>query len=124
MKHFKDTAGKVYAFEADGSQDDLITSDLSALSESEVAALLAPPQAVPAVVTMRQARLALLAAGKLQAVSAAIAGLSSPQREAAEIEWEYSATVERGSTLLALVGQGVGLDGPSLDALFTSAAQL
>lgn len=83
-----------------------------------------PPAApvVPRVVTMRQARLALLAAGKLDDVGAAIATLPSPQKEAAQIEWEYAATVERNSALMGLVASALGLDDDALDALFTAAA--
>ncbi|SDX12190.1 hypothetical protein SAMN05518669_103340 [Variovorax sp. YR634] len=84
----------------------------------------APAPAVPSQVTMRQARLALLAAGKLTAVDAAIAALQSPKREAAQIEWDYSSTVERNSAIVALLGPALELDGEALDALFTAAAKL
>ncbi|MEZ2293106.1 hypothetical protein [Variovorax sp. RCC_210] len=79
---------------------------------------------VPASVTMRQARLALLSAGKLAAVSAAINGLSSPQKEAAQIEWEFAATVDRASPFLANLAALLQLDDQALDDLFISAAQL
>lgn len=82
----------------------------------------APP--VPSVVTMRQARLALLSAEKLDDVGVAIASLPSPQKEAAQIEWEYAATVERNSALMGLVALALGLDDPALDDLFTAAALL
>lgn len=84
-----------------------------------------PPviEPVPAVVTMRQARLELLEAGKLSAVGAAIAALPAGQRDAAQIEWDYSATVERGSTLVSLLGAALGFDAEDLDALFTAAAK-
>jgi hypothetical protein len=86
----------------------------------------APPpvfEVVPAIVTMRQARLELLAAGKLNAVGAAIASLPADQKEVAQIEWDYSATVERGSELVALLGAALGFDAVELDALFTAAAK-
>jgi hypothetical protein len=83
-----------------------------------------PEVVVPAVVTMRQARLALLAAGHLQDLAAAIEALPSPQKEAAQIEWEYAATIERVSPLTALLAAAVNLDAQQLDALFTSASQL
>lgn len=84
----------------------------------------APPpvvEVVPAIVTMRQARLELLAARKLNAVGAAIASLPADHKEAAQIEWDYSATVERGSTLVSLLGAALGFDDAALDALFTAA---
>ena len=84
----------------------------------------ATPAIVPSAVTMRQARLALLAAGHLQAISDAIAALPSPQKEAAQIEWEFAADVERTSPFLASLAAALGLDDTALDALFVAAAQL
>ena len=85
-----------------------------------------PPvvEMVPAEVTMRQARLALHAAGKLTAVNAAINALPDPTKTAALIEWEYSSTVRRDSRFVALLGPALGLDAAGLDALFIAAAKL
>jgi len=82
------------------------------------------PQPVVRAVTMRQARLALLAAGKLSAVSSAIAALPTPQKEAAQIEWEYAATVDRNSPFMQTMAAALQLDAPALDALFIQAAAL
>ena len=79
---------------------------------------------VPAEVTMRQARLALHAAGKLTAVNAAINALPDPPKTAALIEWEYSNSVRRDSQFVALLGPALGLDAAGLDALFISASKL
>ena len=79
---------------------------------------------VPAEVTMRQARLALHAAGKLVAVNAAIAALPDPPKTAALIEWEYSSTVRRDSQFVAQLGPALELDAAGLDALFIAAAKL
>jgi hypothetical protein len=79
---------------------------------------------VPAKVTMRQARLALLAGGYLPGVAAAIASLPSPQKEEATIEWEYSQTVERQRPFVLLLGGAIGLTAAQLDALFVAAALL
>lgn len=84
----------------------------------------AQPAPVPASVTMRQARLALLASGKLSLVDAAIAELPEPQRIQAQIEWEYSQEVERVNPLLSLIAPSLGLDDDALDALFAEAAAL
>jgi hypothetical protein len=88
----------------------------------------APPAAVPTSVTMRQARLALLGAGKLDAVDAAIASLPSPQKEQAQIEWDYASAIERTSPFLQSMAQALDLDldldDAALDALFTQAATL
>ena len=83
-----------------------------------------PPVPVPAAVTMRQARLALLGAGKLAGVTAAINALPSPQKEAAQIEWEYSQTVERNRGFVLLLSAALGLTDAQMDALFVNAAGL
>jgi hypothetical protein len=78
----------------------------------------------PQVVTMRQARLALLAEGKLNDVETAIESLPSPQKEAAKIEWEYSTEVRLDSELVKQLAPGLGLDDAALETLFTQAATL
>jgi hypothetical protein len=74
-----------------------------------------PPEPPPSIVTMRQARLALLAVGLLDEVEAAI---TDP---ADRIEWEYATTVVRDSPLVVSLSASLGLD---LDALFEMAAEL
>ena len=83
-----------------------------------------PPPVVPPSVTMRQARLALLGAGLLASVDAAIASLPSPQKEAARIEWEYATEVQRSSGLVPMMVGALGLDDAALDALFIEAEGL
>ena len=95
---------------------------------AEIEATYVPPEPVPpyvpASVTMRQARLALLGAGLLASIDAAIDGLPSPQKEAARIEWEYAAEVQRSSGLVPMMGVALGIDDATLDALFIGAAAL
>lgn len=43
MKFYKNTDGTVFGFEADGSQDELITADMSAMTQDDVDAHLNPP---------------------------------------------------------------------------------
>lgn len=84
-----------------------------------------PPPPPPSEVTMRQARLALLAAGKLGDVAAALASITDPvQRQAAQIEWEYSSSVKRDSDWVQQLAPALGLDAAGLGALFTAAAAL
>ena len=84
-----------------------------------------PPVVIPQSVTMRQARLALLRAGLLDDVDAAIAAIPDPaQRKAAEIEWEYAQTVDRNSPFTQQMAAGLNLTAEQLDALFTQAAGL
>ena len=75
-------------------------------------------------VTMRQARLALLAAGVLGDVAPALAALPSPHRDAAEIEWEYASEVRRDAPLIAAIGSALGLTEDQIDDLFEAAAVL
>lgn len=92
-----------------------------------VAAYVPPPPepvAVPQIVTMRQARLALLGAGKLAAVNAAINALPSPTKEAAQIEWEYSQEVNRQNGLVSQLAPLLGMTDADLDALFIAGAAL
>ena len=83
-----------------------------------------PPPIVPAVVTMRQARLALLGAGLLSQVNSAIAGMTGMQGEAARIEWEFSSDVRRQQPLVMALGPALGLSAAQLDALFVAAGAL
>jgi hypothetical protein len=83
-----------------------------------------PPPPLPTVVTMRQARLALLGAGLLSQVNAAVAGMPGDAGEAARIEWEFAGTVERNSALVQSLTGALGLTEDQLDALFVSAAAL
>lgn len=75
-------------------------------------------------VTMRQARLALLSRGLLDDVTTAINTLPSPQKEAALIEWEYSAEVHRDKALVQMLAPALGLTEVDLDNLFSTAATL
>lgn len=79
---------------------------------------------VPQQVTMRQARLALLGAGKLALIDPAIDALPSPVKEGARIEWDYSSAVDRHRPLVATIGAALGMDDAALDALFITAAGL
>jgi hypothetical protein len=90
----------------------------------EQAPAVEPAPLVPEQVTMRQARLALLGAGKLSLVDAAIDSLPSPEKEAARIEWDYSSSVVRSRPLVGMLGQALGLDDKALDQLFITAAGL
>jgi hypothetical protein len=106
--------------------DSQASGKLIAADEQGRPVLVDPPQepVVPLEVTMRQARLALSAAGKLAAVDAAIASLPEPQKSAAQIEWEYSAAVRRTQPLVLALAPAIDLSEEQLDALFIQAAAL
>ena len=79
---------------------------------------------VPEEVTMRQARLALYAAGLLDAAQAVIDALPMPARKRAQIEWEYALSVRRDHPLIALmISEGLAT-AAQVDGLFVAAAGL
>ncbi len=126
MKHYKDpTTNELYAYEADGSQDAFIKPGLVPITDEEAEALRAAAEPPIGSVTMRQARLALLGAGLLDDVDAAIAAIpDATQRRAAEIEWEYAQTVDRDSPFTQQLAGGLGITPEQMDQLFTQAAAL
>lgn len=79
---------------------------------------------VPEVVTMRQARLALLGAGLLAQVNTAVANMPGAEGDAARIEWEYAQEVRRDSPLVAALSAAFGWTSAQLDDLFTEGAKL
>ena len=87
----------------------------------------APPPAavVPASVTRRQARQALLLAGKLASVQPAIDAISNAtQRGLVQIEWDDSLSFERHRPSLVALATAIGIDSAGLDALFILAGGL
>lgn len=79
---------------------------------------------VPTVVTMRQARLALLQVGLLSQVNTAVANMPGAAGDTARIEWEFSSTVERNRPLVQSLIGALGLTESQLDDLFRLAATL
>lgn len=98
--------------------------ELVADDAPELLAFLSPPPGVPQLVTMRQARRALLDAGLLTTVDAAIAAMPGPAGEAARIDWQYATVVERGASLVQGLSATLGLTVQQLDDLFTAAAAI
>jgi hypothetical protein len=92
-------------------------------TEDEIAELnfiKSMPISVPQIITMKQARLALLAAGKLDAANTAFASASTQ----AQVMWDYSSTVERNNPLVISMGTTLGLSSSDIDNLFIQAATL
>jgi hypothetical protein len=75
---------------------------------------------IPSIVTMRQARLALLQSGLLASVNAAVAAAD----EETKITWEFSSEVNRNHPFVATLATALGLTDAQLDDLFTLAATL
>ena len=86
---------------------------------------LSPPPAVPYSVTRRQARQALLLAGKLAQVQPAIDAIANAtQRAMVQIEWDDSLHFERDRPALLALSAALGMTAQELDALFVTAAAL
>lgn len=105
---------------APGNTDYARIQELVAAGELVIAPYVAPAAPPVTQVTMRQARLALLAAGLLDDVEAMIAQAD----RAVRIEWEYATVVDRSSPLVVTIGSALGLTDAQLDALFAEGAAL
>lgn len=96
------------------------------LGEDGVPALRAPPAAPVSpvmVVSMYQARAALLHAGLLDDVDAALQAMpAGPEKRQAQLAWEYAPTVERLSPLVSLLSEALELTAEQVDALFVDAS--
>lgn len=124
MPYYKDAQNGIHFLE-DARFANLLPAGAREITGAEVSGLLqASPPPPPRVVTMRQARLALLQAGLLGTVSAALTAAEGAAGEAARIEWEYAATVDRDSPLVVGFTAALGLAPDQLDSLFTVAAGL
>ena len=126
MKYFKDQDGNVYAYDDEQISMGYPITPMNAMSPDEVEAHINPPAAVyvPRRVTMRQARLALHAAGLLGQVETAIDALPEPSRTEARIEWDFGSEVFRERDLVKMLGASLGLTSEQMDDLFITAATL
>jgi hypothetical protein len=76
--------------------------------------------------TARQFRLGLLNAGiPPSTVTATIGGMpAGPDKDKAQIEWEYATTFNRTHPLIATVGAALGLTEQQIDGMWLAAANL
>lgn len=134
MKNYIDGKGKVYSYEEDVPKkllDEKISEfGLVAISDADLAILNAPTEAEllqaieyakPKVVTMRQARLALLQSDLLITIQDAI---TNGTNEALKIEWEYATEVNRDWQSLIDLAQSLNINDAQLDELFLLASTL
>jgi len=94
--------------------------DMIADIESKIVPYVPPPPQVPQVISMRQARLALLGAGLLDDVEAAVA--QAPR--AVQIEYEYSSELHKDWPTLVMLAAALGMTDEQVDQLFITASQL
>ena len=103
---------------APGNSDYTAIEALVAAGELTIAPYVPPPAPPVTQVTMRQARLALLAADLLDDVDAMVL---QADREV-KIDWEYATVVDRSSPLVIAIGSQLGLTEAEIDALFQDAS--
>lgn len=102
-------------FSTQAEKDAAIAADIEAKRKASV----------PASVTRRQAKQALLLNGLLGNVQPAIDAIpDATQRAMIQIEWDDSQVFERERPALIALGSALGLTGAQLDALFIGAVQL
>lgn len=118
MPHYKDTNGKLH-FLDDAHYAYLLPPGSVPITDEE-AAQISAAASVPESVTMRQARLALLASGALTSVNAAVTAAG----EAARIEWEFAQEVRRDWPLVNQLTAALGWTSEQVDALFIAAENL
>lgn len=82
------------------------------------------PTPVPEMVTMRQARQAMLNAGILGQVDSLIAAMPGDEGESARIDWAYAHDVKRDWPLIGALGPQVGLNEQQIDDLFIYAGSI
>ena len=87
-------------------------------------AWIIPPTPVPEVVTMRQARQAMLNAGILGQVDSLIAAMPGEEGESARIDWEFARDVRRDWPLVAALGSQLGMSNEQIDDLFIYAGSI
>ena len=105
----------VELFSTQAEKDAAIAADIEAKRKA----------AVPASVTRRQAKQALLLNGLLANVQPAIDAIpDATQRAMIQIEWDDSQVFERDRPALIALGSALGLTNAQLDDLFIGAAQL
>lgn len=128
--HYKTPDNSLYFLSSEdvaNGGEKLLPTGCVQITDQEAEAIRAentPPVPVPQMVTMRQARLALLEAGLLQAVNTAIETMQGVEGEAARIEWDYSSEVHRDKALVRYLAPILGLTDQQLDDLFILAATL
>ncbi|MCQ4302209.1 hypothetical protein NAV11_20025 [Pseudomonas songnenensis] len=98
--------------------------DWSGMITAEQKAEQARLARVPQIVTMRQARQAMLYSGILAQVDALIAAMPGEEGESARIDWSHARDVKRDWPLIGALGPQLGLTEQQIDDLFIYAATI
>ncbi len=90
MKYYKDSQNNVYAFTADGSQDDYINSSMLPITEQEADELSNPPPSASAAIAAKLVTINAASDAEIASVSAGYPSgevLSWPKQEAEARAW-------------------------------------
>lgn len=123
MKYYKHpTTGEVYAYEADGSQDEFILPSLVQMTDGEVQAHLNPPGAPSLIPTLtpRQIRFVLTNAGLREQVETHVAQAGWPVKD----WWEFSLEYQHDHPILQSVATQLGLTAEQVEQMFREGALL
>lgn len=136
MKYFSKNK-EVYAFELDGSQDFLITSEFTAMTDDAIDRHLYPQKYLSdeekealrlqsfCPLTRRQFKLVLLENDLLEKVESAIESIEDAQtRMRIQIEYEESATFERTSPAITYMIENLWMTTERVDELWQQAMSL
>lgn len=120
MKFFKDSDDNVFAYDEEQVKQGLADgkTEITEAKKDELT-YIAPPKVQ--VVSMRQARLALLQLSLLNTIEDAI---TNGTDEAMKIEWEYATEVRRDWDSLISLSETLGMTSDQLDDLFQLASTL
>jgi hypothetical protein len=137
MKYFKNLACEVYAFEADGSQDDLITDEFVAMTSDEIDHHLNPQNYLSdeekellrlsqfKPLTRRQFKLALLENGLLETVEQMIESIEDPTlKTRIQIEYSESERFERTNDSVKYMLGVLDLSTEQVDEMWKQALSL
>lgn len=121
MKYYKQN-DEVFAYELDGSQDHLI-GDKVLMTTEEIEAHINPSVVIkiPQVISMRQAREALIDAGLFTTINDIITNSNDLKLIN---DWEYSTEVRRDWARLILISTELGITPERLDELFLIASNI
>ncbi|MCW1386440.1 hypothetical protein OLN67_06800 [Acinetobacter baumannii] len=137
MKYFKNQNGEVYAFEADGSQDDLITDDFVAMTADEIDRHINPQNYLSDEekeqlrlaqfhsLTRRQFKLSLLESNLLETVEQTINTIENPiMKTRIQIEYNESERFERSNESVQFMLGILNLSAEQVDEMWTYAMTL
>lgn len=105
----------------------LVPADGAAIGDTWDGSMFIKPPAPPEVfpdLTMRQFRLALIAAGLDEAVEAALVAMPGTAGKMARAEYEYASTVVRDNSLVSGLSGSLGLTEEQINTMWRSAVLL